>query len=409
MAPRRTLLVVDDDDSPRQAIGMIFGDDYELLLAENGQQALDLARNHLIDTAIVDIRMPGMSGIEVLAGLKQIDPAIEVIIVTAYQTLETARQALRLGARDYLMKPFGVSEIRQVVTAAMEHRNASGRLVENARLLNELQEELETQRQQVESSHVKGELYAGIIHDLNSPLTVVSGMAELLGERLSGVTFVSGEQLSNMRQEVAQLSKHVERCLEISRRYLELFRKRALSEPEARVSVCMRNLQELLLLHPAAKANHLIFQSMAGEASVPINSLDLEQVLANLILNALTCTARSHTVWITARLRHEPISLQEIETGSKAIVVNDSRFQNKPPFVELEVRDDGNGIPEAVMQRMFQPYFSAREAGQGTGLGLSVVKHLISETNGLMRVVSEYGHGAKFTLVLPALNLPPQH
>ncbi len=405
-SPRRTLLVVDDDESPRQAIGMIFGDDYELLLAENGQQALDLARTHLIDTAIVDIRMPGMSGIEVLAGLKQIDPAIEVVIVTAYQTLETARQALRLGARDYLMKPFGVPEIRQVVTAAMEHRNATGRLIENARLLSELQEELETQRQQVDSSHIKGELYAGIIHDLNSPLTVVSGMAELLGERLSGVTFVSGEQLSHMRQEVSQLSKHVERCLEISRRYLELFRKRAQSEPETRIALAMRNLQELLLIHPAARANQLIFESQVGEALAQMNSLDLEQVLANLILNALTCTSQSHTVWVTARLRSEPLSVQELEAGPKAVVINESRFQNKPPFVELVVRDDGKGIPEAVMQRMFQPYFSAREAGQGTGLGLSVVRHLVSETTGLLRVESEYGHGAKFTLMLPAITSP---
>ncbi|MCD6051168.1 MAG: hypothetical protein K0Q55_2571, partial [Verrucomicrobia bacterium] len=275
---RRTLLIVDDDESPRQALCMVFGDDYELLVAENGEQALELARTHVVDTAIVDIRMPGVSGIDVLAGLKQMDMAIEVIILTAYQTLETARQALRLGARDYLVKPFGVDEIRKVVSAAMDHRNAAGRLKETARLLNSLQEEIESQRKAVKSSQVKGELYAGIIHDLNSPLTVVSGMTEIMAERLSGVSFINGEQLAGMRKEVAQLSKHVERCLEISRRYMELFRQRAHGEKESHLGAVLKNVQELLSFHPAMKKHELAFNNSAGDVVLPVNALDLEQV-----------------------------------------------------------------------------------------------------------------------------------
>ncbi|HEY1171854.1 MAG TPA: hybrid sensor histidine kinase/response regulator [Verrucomicrobiae bacterium] len=398
---RRTLLIVDDDESPRQALCMVFGDDYELLIAENGERALELARNHVVDTAIVDIRMPGVSGIDVLAGLKQMDMAIEVIILTAYQTLETARQALRLGARDYLVKPFGVDEIRKVVSAAMEHRNAAGRIKETARLLNSLQEEIEGQRKTVRSSQMKGELYAGIIHDLNSPLTVVSGMAEMMGERLSGVTFVNGEQLAAMRKDVAQLSKHVERCLEISRRYMDLFRQRAHSEKEAYLGSVLKNVDELLSFHPAVKKHELEIVNSAGNVMLPVNALDLEQVLINLIHNALTCTARHHHVWVHARMENENLSADKLESSHGAKVVNEERFLNKGPFVVIEVRDNGVGIPEAVLGRIFQPYFSVREAGQGTGLGLSVVRHLISETQALLRVESHYGHGAIFTLTIP--------
>lgn len=404
---RRTLLIVDDDESPRQALCMIFGDDYELLVAENGEQALELARTHVVDTAIVDIRMPGVSGIDVLAGLKQMDMAIEVIILTAYQTLETARQALRLGARDYLVKPFGVEEIRQVVSAAMDHRNAAGRLVETARLLNSLQEEIENQRRMVKYSQVKGELYAGIIHDLNSPLTVVSGMAEMLSERLSGVTFINGEQLANMRKEVAQLSKHVERCLEISRRYMELFRQRAHSEKEADLAVVLKNVEELLAFHPAGKKHELVFSNRTGSVMLPMNALDLEQVLINLVLNALTCTAAHHHVWVEARVEETLQPIEKLMASTGAVVVNQKRFVNEPPFVVIEVRDDGVGIPEAVLGRIFQPYFSVREAGQGTGLGLSVVRHLISETRGLLRVESEHGKGAVFRLTLPVVSASP--
>lgn len=403
---RRTLLIVDDDESPRQALCMVFGDDYELLVAENGEQALELARKHVVDTAIVDIRMPGVSGIDVLAGLKQMDMAIEVIILTAYQTLETARQALRLGARDYLVKPFGVDEIRKVVSAAMEHRNAAGRIKETARLLNSLQEELENQRSAVKSSQVKGELYAGIIHDLNSPLTVVSGMSEMLSERLSGITFINGDQLAGMRKEVAQLSKHVERCLEISRRYMELFRQRAHSEKEAHLAAVLKNIQELLSFHPAMKKHELAFANQAGDMLLPVNALDLEQVLINLILNALTCTEKYHHVWVSARIEQSALPEEKLLSSAGTKVVNELRFVNQPPFVVIEVRDDGVGIPEAVLGRIFQPYFSVREAGQGTGLGLSVVRHLISETQGLLRVESQHGQGATFTLTLPVIPQP---
>lgn len=406
--PKRTLLVVDDDESPRKALAMIFGDDYELLVAETGEEALALAQNHLIDTAIVDIRMPGISGIDVLAGLKRIDPATEVIIVTAYQTLETARQALRLGARDYLVKPFSVEEIRKVVAAAMEHRNATGRLLENARLLNELQQELENQRQLVDSSQIRGELYAGIIHDLNSPLTVISGMAEVLGERLSGIPSIEGRQLQGMREDVAQLNKHVERCLEISRRYLELFRQRAHSEGEAYLKKAFYNLEELLAFHPAQKKNVLTFENYAGDVAVPMNALDLEQVLANLVLNALTCTSYMHKVWVDAKLQSGPLPPDWLTGGAGCILLNEQRFKNEGQQVIIQVRDNGVGIPQAAMNRIFQPYFSAREAGQGTGLGLSVVRHLVSETSGLMRVESEYGKGTIVTLVLPLTASPSQ-
>src|SRR5678815_5108299 len=97
--PRKgTLLIVDDEDGPRQSLRVIFKDDYEILLAADGPAAVDLAQKHSIDVALVDIRMTGMSGIEVLERLKFVDEGIEVVMMTAYETTETIRQALRLRA-----------------------------------------------------------------------------------------------------------------------------------------------------------------------------------------------------------------------------------------------------------------------------------------------------------------------
>src|SRR5271170_5744601 len=93
---RGTLLVVDDEDGPRQSLRVIFKDDYDLLMAEDGPAAIELAQKSEIDVAILDIRMPGMSGIEVLERLKYLRPDLEAIMITAFETTDTIRQALRL-------------------------------------------------------------------------------------------------------------------------------------------------------------------------------------------------------------------------------------------------------------------------------------------------------------------------
>src|SRR5437867_3729696 len=99
-----TLLIVDDEKGVRESTRFVFKDDYNVLMAHDGPTAIEIAQQHPIDAAVLDIRMPGMSGIDVLNRLKEIDPTIEVVMLTAFETLETARQALRLGACDYLNK-----------------------------------------------------------------------------------------------------------------------------------------------------------------------------------------------------------------------------------------------------------------------------------------------------------------
>src|SRR5271167_3761918 len=101
-APKRRgkLLIVDDEEGPRMSLRVIFKDSYDLLMAEDGPTAIDLAQKHDIDVAVLDIRMAGMSGIEVLERLRYVNADIEAIMMTAFETTETMRQALRLRACD---------------------------------------------------------------------------------------------------------------------------------------------------------------------------------------------------------------------------------------------------------------------------------------------------------------------
>ena len=196
-APRRrgTMLIVDDEEGPRQSLRVIFKDDYELLLAADGATAIELARQHQVDVAVCDIRMAGMSGIEVLERLKYVDPAIEVVMITAFETTDTIRQALRLRACDYINKPFDVATIRATVAAAMQRRTLDSEVHNNAEQLQALFAELQNHKINEQIAQTRGDIYASIIHDINGPLTVISGFIQIMSQRVGKATRLDAEEL----------------------------------------------------------------------------------------------------------------------------------------------------------------------------------------------------------------------
>ena len=135
---RGTLLIVDDEEGPRMSLRVIFKDNYDLLMAEDGPTAIELAQKHDIDVAILDIRMAGMSGIEVLERLRYVKADIEAIMITAFETTDTIRQALRLRACDYINKPFDIATIRNAVNGAMQRRMLEGEIHTSAEKVHEL-------------------------------------------------------------------------------------------------------------------------------------------------------------------------------------------------------------------------------------------------------------------------------
>ena len=120
--PRGKLLIVDDEDTVRQWMRVVFKDEYDVFMAEDGLTAIELAEQNDIDVVVTNIHMAGMSGIELLERLKFLKPDIEVIILTAHETTDLLRQALRLGACDYINKPFDVPTMRAAISKAMQHR-----------------------------------------------------------------------------------------------------------------------------------------------------------------------------------------------------------------------------------------------------------------------------------------------
>src|SRR5262249_42966024 len=198
--------------------------EYDILAVSDGPAAIALAQNQRIDVALLDIRMAGMSGIEVLERLKYVDPGIEVVMMTAFETTDTMRQALRLRASDYINKPFDISTIRAAVANAIQRRTLEGEIHNNAEQLQELLIELQNQKIEEQMANSRGEIYASIIHDINGPLTVISGFIQLMNQRFGDATRLESEDLEFIKDRLKIITRQVTNCIEISRRYLSILR-----------------------------------------------------------------------------------------------------------------------------------------------------------------------------------------
>ena len=402
---RGTLLVVDDEDGPRQSLRVIFKDEYDMLMAEDGPTAINLAQKHLIDVAVLDIRMAGMSGIEVLERLKYVNPSIEVIMMTAFETTDTIRQALRLRACDYINKPFDLATIRAAVSQAMQRRTLESEIHSSAEKVQELLSELQNQKVEEQIAKTRGDIYASIIHDINGPLTVISGFVQVLNQRLNRNSRLEMEDLEFIKDRLRIIARQVGNCVEISRRYLGFLRRQSEEAPRVSVNQLFKDLEQLIRVHPGRSDNEFSVQPMAEDLGVKMNGTDVIQILLNLAVNAFQCAPLSHRVEVGGEILREPLDLTAFKDGPNDRLLNVEGMDNTAPLVKLWVRDTGPGIPVEVLPKIFQPYFTTKGPRQGTGLGLNIVQRLIKEGKGALHVHTRPGEGTTFTIYLLGANL----
>jgi signal transduction histidine kinase len=401
-AAKPVLLIADDEEGPRQSLRLVFRDEYQILLADSGEAALELVQQHPIDVAVLDIRMGGMSGTDALEQLKQIDPSIEVIMLTAFETIETTRQALRAGACDYLNKPFEISTIRAAVARAMERRALHKANLANSQSLQQLQGELESRRVQEEIQRTRGEIYASVIHDINGPLTIISGFLEILNSRFARSTRIEGEDIEFLRDRLSRMTKQVANCVQISRRYLSFLREKTAEQPPIGVNQIVMDLTELLKSNPEAQKNHLILHLLAQDAVAAVNGTDLMQILLNLIVNALQCSATPHRVELRIKRVDQPLDLGQFPDSGETRFVNRETFKNVAPLLAFSISDDGPGIPPQVTSKIFDTQITTKAADKGTGLGLSIVNRLVRHAEGAVHLQTRVGQGTTFTVYLTA-------
>jgi signal transduction histidine kinase len=367
------ILVIDDEIGPRESLRMLLKPNYQVHTADCVEAGIKMLKEKQPDTIVMDIRMPGISGIEGLRQIRQIDPHLSVIMLTGFGALDTAKEALRLGANDYISKPFDAHEMQQVIDRSVERTRIQRASEQASGEIKELNNRLLQQLAQKERLAALGQASAEFVHDLGNPLTIVWGYVQLLARRLDNSE--EGENAGSVK-ELKIIEQHVRTCRELLTMWQGYGNVEASPPKPISVSAMVREI--LKGITSVAEQNGIAFQvSICEDPCVLMgDALQLNRAIQNVILNAIqACSGKKGIVSVTCT--------------------------QKDFYVDLRIEDTGAGIQPSQINRIFDPYFTTKQAQSGTGLGLYITKKVIEDHNGSIKVESTPGVGTVFTIRLP--------
>jgi signal transduction histidine kinase len=390
-ATRPVLLIVDDEAGPRESLRIVFKDRYQCALATCGREGIEYALANPVDAAILDIKMPDLTGIEVLCKLKEIDPDIECVMLTGYETVETARAAIRHGAADYLNKPFDVFAIRDIVEACLVRRQSKRDALANLQNLQHNNGELARILATSDRANVADVLSAGVVHELNNPLAIIAGYIQLLDRDLAKLTSNGTSTVTqDMLQRLAAIQREIQRSKEMAERFLRFSRSPRNEFEPVEVATLLDDIGLLLRAHPAGKSVCIVVQHVSASLRIQANSVEIMQVLMNLGINALQSMKSVGTVHFHAERADSPPA---------NCVCQSSTYNPQLPHVRISIADNGCGIAPEDIKKIFVPHFTTKK--EGNGFGLAVVAELLNKHSGAVEVISAVEQGSTFNVYLP--------
>jgi signal transduction histidine kinase len=372
------VLVIDDEMGPRESLRMLLKPNYRVYTADCVDAGIKLLQEKQPDAVITDIRMPGASGIDGLRRIREIDPHVAVIMLTGFGALETAQEALRLGANDYIAKPFDAREMREVIGRNVERTRLHRTGVNAAEEIKELNSRLLKELAQKERLASLGQASAEFVHDLGNPLTIVWGYVQLLAKKLEQSEKENGAKSQNAK-ELQIIEQNVRLCRELLTMWQSYGSVEAAPHKPISVSAIARE----------------VVKGVTGMAAQ--NGVELK---SNLCEDA--CTLLGDSTQLTRAIQNVIINAVQAASEKKgAVTVNCLR---KDFYVDVRVEDTGYGITPAQMAKIFDPYFTTKQGKSGTGLGLYITKKVVEDHNGSIKVDSTPQIGTSFTIRLPLLN-----
>ena len=373
------ILVIDDEMGPRESLRMLLKPDYQVHTADCVEAGMKLLKEKQPDTIVMDIRMPGITGIEGLRKIREIDPHLSVIMLTGFGALETAKEALRLGANDYISKPFDAGEMRDIIGRNVErtrlHRTSEHAAVEIKELNNRLLKEL-AQKERLASL---GQASAEFVHDLGNPLTIVWGYVQLLAKKLECSENGGATHNATSIKELNIIEQNVRLCRELLTMWQSYGSAEALPHKQISVSTILREV--IKGVEALATQSGVDLQSSICEHPCMVlgDAVQIKRAIQNVIINAVQASAE--------------------KKGSVAVTCTQKDF-----YVDIRIEDNGSGITPAQMSKIFDPYFTTKQGKSGTGLGLYITKKVLEDHNGSIKVDSTPDRGTTFTIRLPLLN-----
>ena len=377
MEQKERILVIDDEVGIRSGCQRaLMPHGYQVEVAATGQEGLAKLREDGFALVLLDVMMPDVSGIDLLEPILAHDPDVVCIIITGFGTVELAVQAIKLGAYDFISKPFTADTLSLTVEKGLERRQ----LQKEARRLQQIEEEARRLSQEKaileELDRIKSTFMLTVAHELRAPIAAIESYLTVI---LQG--YASLEEQRPMLERAAQRAREL---LDLVGDLLSLAKLKQLKEDSKKQKVSLEEiLDEVVGLHTTEAQQKQITLQVETCPCLPVtaNPAHIKQLWTNLISNAIKYTSAGDK--ITVRL-----------------------FPDDEGAVVGEVQDSGIGIAEEDLPHLFQEFFRTDQAKavtpHGTGLWLSIVKQIVELMGGNIRVESELGKGTRFTFYLPA-------
>ena len=354
------VVVIDDDYAMRLSCRKILAKSgFQVETCENGAQGLEAVARLKPALVLVDLKMPGLSGMEVIPRVREISREIVVVVITGYATIDTAVEAMKSGAYDFLPKPFSPDELRLIVQRGLERRRLA----------------IRSNQAEMERELLKRRFVSFVSHQLQTPLVAIHQYLSVL------------KRLEETEDAAAKRREWFDRCLKriddlqaLIRDWLTLAKLEGQCLAQRRVRVDLKQTVESVLADNAeiAAANQVTLDSrMPDECLVRGDPNCLSVLVDNLVGNAIKYNHPAGSVTVS------------VETAGEEI--------------ELAVSDTGIGIPEEFRALLFDEFFRVESAQSGgTGLGLAICRKVATEMGGSIHVESEVGAGSTFRARLPA-------
>ncbi|MBU0965272.1 MAG: response regulator [Proteobacteria bacterium] len=412
------VLVVDDEDVTRKLFcRYLSGAGYSPTCAASGEEALDFFAQTSFPLVLLDITMPGMSGIAVLRQLRNSESPPEVIMVTAVDDPAVAATAHELGACGYLVKPFVKNELliyvayalrlRELERKNLEYRdNLEQQVQERTLQLEQTYRDLKASQEQLlhqEKLATIGHLAAGVAHEINNPTGYIGSnlgtLTKYMGRITEYIHLLDGYCSTlppDKSAELAQARKNskidflvedskdiLNECLEGVGRIKKIVEGLKTFSRKDQNTSCLANVNDCLENALTVAWNELKYKATVEKdyGDIPLIRCypnQLAQVFMNLLVNAAHAIANQGTIRI------------------RTFTEND--------LIVVSIADTGCGISPENQTKIFAPFFTTKEAGVGTGLGLSIITEIVARHGGAISVESEVGKGSTFTI-----NIPIQH